>query len=160
MRAVVPTSGAVCLMLICLLTACGEEEITPVSVNFVETMRHQSGFSVKRPEGYSATLLAEAIHMLPEFAGRSTPTLVFTRQARSPTRPDTESRTISGVGQVFFALEKMENPGSGGPQHELTAWRAIGDEWIVAEATSLVEWPAEEADYDVLWAVLATAEIP
>lgn len=160
MRAGLPTSGAVCLLLLCLLTACGDEEITPVSVNFVETVRHQSGFSVQRPEGYNATLLAEEIHMLPEFGARSTPTLVFSRQAREPSRPDTESRTISGVGQVFFALEKTDNPGSGGPQHELTAWRAIGDDWIVAEATSLVEWPAEEADYDMLWAVLATVEIP
>ena len=145
-------SGAV----VGLLTACDDSAVVPADVQFSDTVRHASGFRLELPDGYEAVDLEAGLLIWDEFAGRITPSMTFSKRSAPPDLPGAERLSLDGVGDVYRVLEVSDNPGSGGARHEMIAWRALGDDWIVLEAVSLVEWPEAGSDYGIAWAVFAS----
>ena len=149
---------AIWLLLVFVLASCRDEPIQPATVAFVETLRHENGLTLGRPEGFRASIQENGIHLMPEYGSRSTPYVEIARQPDAPTGLDAEAAELAGVGPVSYAMTQLHNPGSGGDEHRLIAWRAVGDHWIVLTAGGLAEAFAPSPDFGIAWAVFASVE--
>ena len=120
------------------------------------TATHRNGLRIVASVSYTITETADGFELRPATARREVDETVIEVHDRPPAATGDIQTKRTEAGKVAYTVQAL-NGGSGGTEYALTAWRPMGERWIVLTAVQQREWG--KPGFVEVWNMLETATL-
>ena len=136
-----------------MLPACFED--IP-DAGAMATATHRNGLRIVASVDYTITETTDGFQLRPVTARREVDETVIEVHDAPPTASGDIQTKRTEAGKVAYTVQAL-NGGSGGTEYALTAWRPMGERWIVMTAVQQREWG--KPGFVEVWNMFETATL-